>query len=249
MSTSMTVPNLAAVRAALLSPDLHLCAGVGSSDVPGQGKACTIAEINLVLTGHLDDGPHPCMSEVVRRWVIGVQDAVPDGVRNGRAWREAAAGIAGSAASYEVETLRVQVLLGWMWDALGDDAVLVGVPSGVRPVWDRMLAERTRATAGTTAGAARAAARATAGTTAGAARAARAAAGAAARAAGAAAGAAEAIEATAGAAAWAAEAIGAAAVAAAWAADAAGAAAVDEFWARRDIPGTLTRLITTGNTP
>lgn len=186
-----------------------------------------MAEINLVLTGELDDGPHPCVSEVIRRWVIGVQDAMPDSVRNSAAWREAAIGIAGSVSTENVERARVDLLLTWMWEALADPSVLAAVPEGARPAWSAMLSLRT-AEAATATRAARAPARA-------AARAAWVAT--AARAAWAATAATAARAASAAWEAWAAE----AAEAAAWAAAAATERA--EFWERRDPAGMLAALI------
>lgn len=141
---TITEAQRAALREALLSPDLTICSGIGDAVAPGIGEACTIAEINLVLTGLLDDGPHPCMSEVIRWWVIRIQDALPTDIRNSAAWREAAVGIAGSAASESVERTRSNLILDWMWSALADDAVLAVVPAGpAREAWDRMLSERT----------------------------------------------------------------------------------------------------------
>jgi hypothetical protein len=131
------------LREALLSPDLNLVTGAGSATNPGSGEACTISEIVLTLTGKLSDRPHPCMSEVIRRWVIRVQDAMPDQVRNSREWRQAAVGIAGTASAPEHESQRRDLILGWMWDRLSDEDVLASVPGSVRPAWDKMLKLRT----------------------------------------------------------------------------------------------------------
>src|SRR5882757_7335057 len=87
----------------------HLRQGLGTQDEP-----CTIAAINLALTGRLTDELHPCVSPIVRAWVIKVQDAMPGEIRNGSQWRAAAEGIAGSAADESVERRRVSLLLDWM---------------------------------------------------------------------------------------------------------------------------------------
>ena len=71
--------------------------GVGS-----ENSACTIAAINLQLTGKLSDELHPCMSPVIRRWVIRVQDSMPSAIRNSEQWKAAAVGIAGSASAVVV---------------------------------------------------------------------------------------------------------------------------------------------------
>lgn len=135
------------IRAALLSPDLRIGTGMGTATIPGKGTACTIAEINLVLTGRLTDEPHPCISDVIRRWVIRIQDAMPAEMRNAAPWREAAAGIAGSASTPEVEEARRDMLVRWMWDALADEAVIASLPESVEPAWNVMLREKTPAAA------------------------------------------------------------------------------------------------------
>lgn len=127
MTYIVTERRREALRAALTSPDLILVTGKGNASVPGQGRACTISEIVLTLTGELDDGPHPCISEVIRRWVIPIQDVMPDNIRNSNQWREAAIGIAGSASTEAVENRRHDFLLAWVWDALGDEAVLASI--------------------------------------------------------------------------------------------------------------------------
>jgi hypothetical protein len=137
-------PELAAqIRADLLNPNLHLVSGVGDAGTPGEGECCTIAEIMLRLTGHLGDGPHPCVSEVIRKWVMSVQDAMPDSVRNSVEWRSAAGGIAGSATTPEAERIRCDMIMEWMWGRLADEAVLSAVPAVARPAWEQMLTERT----------------------------------------------------------------------------------------------------------
>jgi hypothetical protein len=136
--------TLARIREAFASPDLTIGRGPGNATGgPGAGVRCTIAEINLILTGELTDGPHPCVSEVIRQWVIRVQDAMPAELRNAPEWRAAAAGIAGSAGTPADEWARRAVVLDWMWDALGDEAVLSAVPASARPAWDAMLRERS----------------------------------------------------------------------------------------------------------
>lgn len=118
--------------------------------VSGGGR-CTIEEINFVLTGKLTDGPHPCISEVIRRWVIRTQDAMPHDMRNSHAWRDAAKGIAGSAATPAVEKRRRDLITDWMWSALADEAVVSALPAKVKPSWQAMLRQRTAAAAHITA--------------------------------------------------------------------------------------------------
>lgn len=147
MSRELTADDRARVRAALMSPTLRLVAGLGTATTPTEGDACTIAAINLALTGRLTVERHPCVCPVIHRWVISVQDAMPTEVRNSPRWRKLAIDIAGSAASRAVETRRHQVIIAWMWGVLGDPAVVAAIPESARAKWERMLAERSRATA------------------------------------------------------------------------------------------------------
>jgi len=141
--TTIDEPTRERLRAALTSTDLHLVHGFGDAEVPGEGETCTYAEIMLVLTGRLSEEPHPCVSEVIRVWTIRIQDAMPDDIRNSAAWREAAIGIAGSASTPEVDNARWGLVLDWMWNALGDEAVLAAIPGdGSRSAWNAMLTER-----------------------------------------------------------------------------------------------------------
>ena len=135
----LTDTQLAAVREAFVDENTRLVHGVGES----AEARCTIAAINIALTGKLTDKAHPCVSEVIRQWVIRVQDAMPVEMLNEPQWRQAAIGIAGSAAPPEVEQRRVELTVEWMWDRLADPAVLAAIPVSARGMWDRMLAERT----------------------------------------------------------------------------------------------------------
>jgi hypothetical protein len=144
MSKAIVTPaQHEAIEDVFLRSDRQLSAGLGSVN----GERCTIAEINLILTGRLTDSEHKCMSNVIRHWVIDIQDLMPADVRNSDAWRKAAVGIAGSAASAEVEEKRNAMILDWMWDALADETVRARVPLSLRPAWEHMIATRTPATA------------------------------------------------------------------------------------------------------
>lgn len=132
----MTEIDYAALETALLSPDLKLINGVGDANIPGIGYACTISEINLVLTGKLSDEPHPCISPVIRSWVIKIQDSMPSSIRNSIEWRTAAIRIAGSANGNE--KARVELLLNWMWERLADEAVIRALPIDVVDSWRTM---------------------------------------------------------------------------------------------------------------
>ncbi len=89
----------------------QLSQGVGNEE-----SACSVAAINLALTGTLTDRIPECMSLVIGRWIIRVQDAMPSELRNSREWRDLLPLAAGTGRGHEAE--RAAVALGWMWDAL-----------------------------------------------------------------------------------------------------------------------------------
>ena len=120
---------------------LRLVAGVGSV---GDGTACTTSAINLALTGELTDSDRSeCMCPVVRSWVIRIQDAMPEEIRNSDEWRALIPIIAGSRSTPSVEDSRRDVVLDWMWECLA--SIRDHLPKVVLPAWDRMLADRTSA--------------------------------------------------------------------------------------------------------
>jgi hypothetical protein len=216
----------------------HIPSGLGS-----EREACSIASINLALTGELSDRIPDCMSPVIGRWIIGVQDAMPDAMRNSREWRELLPFAAGTGRLRE--EARSAILLNWVWDIVLPQIQSVADSLNFGAEWKAMTTEKTAAAAGRAAAAAGRAAAAAGRAAAAAARAvAVAAEAAAARAAVEAAAeaveaAAEAAEAAARAAAWVAE-------AAAWVAEAARLAAEAAFWTTVNPIEILRQLIDAG---
>ena len=86
----------------------HIPSGLGNKE-----EACSIAAINLALLGTLSDIIPDCMSEVVGRWIIRIQDAMPDDVRNSDEWRLLLPLAAGTGRELEWE--RLGLILDWMW--------------------------------------------------------------------------------------------------------------------------------------
>ena len=260
----LTYPEEAAQRLRDYLATHTLSDGLGTEEA-----ACSIVAINLALTGELTDSIPECMSLVIGRWMIPVQDAMPGELRNGQEWKALLPLAAGTGREPSAEAARGEVIMAWMWDEVLPSCQGIADAGGYGQGWGAMCTNRAAEAAGAAAeaaeaaGAAAEAARAAgaaaeaargAGAAAEAARAAGAAAEAA-RGAGAAAWAAGAARGAEGAwdAAWAAEAAGAAraggaggaaraARAAAWAARAARAAA----WARYDPVSLLRRLVNPG---
>ena len=112
-----------------------LAVGIGTAE-----QACSIAAINLAMTGTLTDAVPACMSRVIGRWIISVQDQMPATIRDSAAWRELLVLSAGTGGEHEAE--RLVLVLDWMWDALA----LVQPRADMRGygvAWATMLRERT----------------------------------------------------------------------------------------------------------
>ena len=203
---------------------------------------CSIAAVNLALSGRLTDDVPECMSEVIGSAIIALQDAIPDELRNGNEWRTLLPLAAGTGRQHEAQ--RLAVIMDWMWRDVLPLLQPVADEHGFGAQWAAMCEEKTESSAN---GAARAA-----WVSAAEARSVRARApeeeAAAWEAAVRARAAAEAAEAAHAAHAACAAAVRARAAAeAAWAAEAAVAARADQnFWATIDVPGLVRRMIQVG---
>jgi hypothetical protein len=88
----MTTPTLEETRKELRNYlSAHdLPAGLGTEE-----SACSVAAINLVLSGKLTDKIPDCMSGVLGAAILDLQDAMPDELRNSaryKAWLPSAIG-------------------------------------------------------------------------------------------------------------------------------------------------------------
>lgn len=119
-------------------------------------SACSIAAINLSLTGKLTDAIPTCMSEVIGRWIIRVQDSMPKEMRNGPEWKRLLPWAAGTGRMKEKE--RLKIILNWMWGRVLPEIQGIADQRGFGEKWQAMHTEKTARAAGAAAEAARAAA-------------------------------------------------------------------------------------------
>jgi hypothetical protein len=117
-----------------------LSTGIGTAE-----SACSVAAINLALTGELTDDVPDCMSSVIGRWVIGVQDRMPADIRNSGAWRELLPLAAGTGRSHEAE--RTAMVLDWMWGTALPLVQPLADARGFGTAWRQMTTDRTAAKA------------------------------------------------------------------------------------------------------
>ena len=134
----MTAEQEAAIRDTLATMP-ELAVGVGTAE-----KACSIAALNLALTGTLTDTIPDCMSLVIGRWIISMQDRMPATIRDSATWRELLVLAAGTGREHE--RARRALVLDWMWDALALVQPRADA-EGYGEAWAAMLRERTAASA------------------------------------------------------------------------------------------------------
>ena len=108
----MTITQEQQDKISTLLDHCHLLSGLGS----GPEEACSIAAINLALNGTLTDSIPDCMSEVIGRWIIVIQDAMPDSMRNSDEWKSLLPLAAGTGKDKELE--RQNICIQWMWECL-----------------------------------------------------------------------------------------------------------------------------------
>lgn len=139
MSTITTDQQQAISR---LVSGMALSKGLGDKD-----NACSIAAINLALTGELTDRIPPCMSEVIGRWIISVQDAMPSQMRNSSEWKRLLPLAAGTGREREHE--RLAIVMKWMWSDVLPTLQPLADQRGFGEEWRTMLEKRTRFAAAT----------------------------------------------------------------------------------------------------
>lgn len=116
---------------------VNLGEGLGSPSMP-----CSIAAINIALSGELTDEIPDCMSLVIGKWVIAVQDLMPHGTRNCRQWKELLPLAAGTGRDREKEEARFSLLADWMWERVLPRVSTDEWPAEAVKAWEKMLKKR-----------------------------------------------------------------------------------------------------------
>ena len=137
MSTITTEQRQAIAK---LLDQMILPEGMGTEE-----SACSIAAINLALTGELTDNIPACMSAVIGRWIINVQDAMPFEMRNSTEWKRLLPLAAGTGRQHEKE--RSEIIMDWMWSAVLPTLQPIADKKGFGEKWRIMLREKTHAAA------------------------------------------------------------------------------------------------------
>jgi hypothetical protein len=115
----------------------YLPVGVGTKE-----SACSIAAINLALTGELTDRIPECMSRVIGRWIIRVQDKMPNAMRNSEEWKSLLPLAAGTGR--ELEKDRITIIMNWIWTVSLPLLQPIADKRGFGEKWKEMLDGKTQ---------------------------------------------------------------------------------------------------------
>lgn len=153
MTAEYTQEHRAKLEAYLATHTLP--AGLGGAE-----SACTLAAINIAMSGELTGNIRPCMSAVLGQTATVLQDAMPDDLRNSTRYKTLIPNMPGTGRDHENE--RLAVLMDWMWTVVLPQVQPFADKKGFGAEWRKMCKEKTYAAAGAAADAADAGARAAA---------------------------------------------------------------------------------------
>jgi hypothetical protein len=111
------------------------------SGLGDEHSACSVAAINLALTGRLTDEIPACMSAVIGYWVIQAQDAMPNDTRNSKAWKSLLPLAAGTGRDHEPE--RLALIMDWLFDIVLPYVQPIADSGGYGKEWRAMCELRT----------------------------------------------------------------------------------------------------------
>jgi hypothetical protein len=112
-------------------------------DVGSAESCCTMTAINIAMTGRVTDETPDCMSLVIGRWIIPVQDAMPLDRLNGPRWREAVLRAPGTGRDPATEQARAKIALDWMWGTVLPQVQALADDRGFGAEWRRMCEDQT----------------------------------------------------------------------------------------------------------
>ena len=104
-------------------------------------SACTLAAINIAMSGKLTDAIPACMSEVLGRAAIGLQDLMPDKMRNSARYKRLIPDMPGTGRALEQE--RLAILTAWMWGVVLPHLQPIADKRGFGGEWRQMCHDRT----------------------------------------------------------------------------------------------------------
>jgi hypothetical protein len=134
MSDQYTIENRTKLEAYLATHSLP--SGLGDEE-----SACTLAAINLAITGKLTDAIPSCMSLVLGNATIRLQDVMPDQMRNSKRYKRLIPDMPGTGRECEAE--RLAVLMDWMWTIVLPQLQPIADKHGFGSAWRNMCEVKT----------------------------------------------------------------------------------------------------------
>ena len=124
-----------------LSLEAYLATHTLPSGLGNKESACTLAAINLAMSGKLTDKIPACMSEVLGRAAIILQDAMPDEMRNSLRYKSLIPDMPGTGRAQEQE--RLAILTAWMWGVVLPQLQPITDKRGFGGEWRLMCQDKT----------------------------------------------------------------------------------------------------------
>ena len=126
------------------------CHGIGTMK-----KSCTVAHMQIAMSGEVTDKRPDCMSAIIHAWVIPMQDSIPVERLNNPRWQRLIPFAAGTGNNHETE--RLSIIMDWMWGTVLTQLQPLADENGFGAEWRHMTTARTKAAAEAAAAAAAAA--------------------------------------------------------------------------------------------
>ena len=117
-----------------------LPSGLGTEE-----SACSIAAINLAITGELTDRIPDCVSKVLGKVTIILQDVMPDKMRNSARYKALLIDMPGTGRNREQR--RTEVITAWMWDVVLPQLQDGADEQGFGKTWRHMCEQKSEHTA------------------------------------------------------------------------------------------------------
>ena len=124
------------LRNFLFRPDFKLSVGYGTKESP-----CSLGAINLCLENEWKDSIPDGMSYVVGSYIRGMQDDMPEYMRNSEEWKEGLVLSINTGQDFEKE--RHDMLVDWFWDVVMVNVQPIADSVGYEKEWKKFLCNRS----------------------------------------------------------------------------------------------------------